>query len=66
MLKGQYGEQYTTFLNYVRTQTAVRAADIGKHMNLDYENAAAILGRALRRGHVERVDRGQYRATATE
>ena len=63
MLKGQYGDQYTEFLNYVRTRSTVRAADIGNHFGLDYENASAILSRALRRGHVERVDRGEYRAT---
>lgn len=63
----RYGGTYTALLDFTQSrQTPIKAMDIADALGMDYETAAAWLGRALRRGHVERVDRGQYRATATE
>lgn len=66
MGKNQYGQRYAALLTLVRSKTSVRANDVSRHLGIDLDNATGLLGRALRRGHVERIDRGQYRATATE
>ena len=63
MERGEYGDTYKRVVAYVGSRpTPGRARDLAEGLGLDVAVAAAWLGHALRRGHVERVRRGEYTA----